>query len=530
MNTQSGKMWTLVSQTDHLDLPRTTVITPPFRVGRREGFGLCIPCRNVSGLHAEILEKEDGLWIYDLNSTNGTFVNGARIGEKTRLEQGDEIKFGSCTYEVECSEVVGGRLAMSTIENVDEAEESFHCRFDRLIESGATPNFQPIIKISGGTARTVGFEVLGRSRLFGLNTPAEMFAAAEEFGMQAELSRVLRLRAFEVADSNLAEDQMLFVNTHPSELETDDLVKNLQEIRESFPARTVVVEVPERVLDAPKPITNLLATIRDLDIKLAIHDFGSENVRLKRLSELAPHIIKFDGALVQGIDKATEKQQRLIAALAKMATEMGIIPMAEFVEYETEHVTLRQLGVQYAQGFYYGRPTDIASVENSGADSFVESESPAIEEPSVEELDAVLKQVEGRPARKIKEFAELEELDIVENEKENESDLNSEFVSRHGTEWLLNLPESHYIVQLMTSSYERAANDFLASQTEEGDYAIYRKTGRNKIWYVVAFGVFEDRDDAKKATELFQAADSLAWVRRVSAVHAEIEEMMKQEA
>ena len=543
MNTKSEKMWTLVSQNDHLDIPRTTVVTPPFRIGRREGFDLCIPCRNVSSLHAEILEKEDGLWVYDLNSTNGTFVNGERITKKARIEQGDRLKIGSCTYEVECSSIGLGRVAMSTIENVVESEESPLDRFDQLIDSGATPNFQPIVDISGHSTSRVGFEVLGRSRLFGLSTPDEMFGFAEELGLQTELSRVLRLRGFQVAENNLAQDQMLFVNTHPDELETDELIKNLKEVRESFPDRPVVVEVPEQVLVDPTTINNLLKVLNDLDIKLAIHDFGAQNVRLSTLNKLRPGIIKFDGALVQGIDQAPEKQ-RLVAAMSKMATELGIIPMAELIECEAEHEMLRQLGVQYAQGFYYGRPSDIESVANSDP-------STEVRKSDLDELNAVIENFESRPARKLKKLAELQELEAEASSDdsddkqvecdddclcsrccsiENKIQPKSDKVKVHGAEWLLNHPEKHFVVQLMTSTYEKTVREFLESQTREGDYAVYRKSGRNKAWYVVTYGAFETRAVAKIVTEQFQTADSITWVRKMSALHAEIKEMMKLEA
>ena len=543
MNTKSEKMWTLVSQNDHLDIPRTTVVTPPFRIGRREGFDLCIPCRNVSSLHAEILEKEDGLWVYDLNSTNGTFVNDERITKKARLEQGDRLKIGSCTYEVECSSIGLGRIAMSTIENVVESEESPLDRFDQLIDSGATPNFQPIVDISGHSTSRVGFEVLGRSRLFGLSTPDEMFGFAEELGLQTELSRVLRLRGFQVAENNLAQDQMLFVNTHPDELETDELIKNLKEVRESFPDRPVVVEVPEQVLVDPTTINNLLNVLNDLDIKLAIHDFGAQNVRLSTLNKLRPGIIKFDGALVQGIDQAPEKQ-RLVAAMSKMATELGIIPMAELIECEAEHEMLRQLGVQYAQGFYYGRPSDIESVANSDP-------STEVRKSDLDELNAVMENFESRPARKLKKLAELQELEAEASSDdsddkqvecdddclcsrccsiENTIEPKSDKVKVHGAEWLLNHPEKHFVVQLMTTTYEKTVREFLESQTREGDYAVYRKSGRNKAWYVVTYGAFETRAVAKIVTEQFQTVDSITWVRKMSALHAEIKEMMKLEA
>ena len=543
MNKKSQRMWTLVAQNDHLDIPRTTVVTPPFRIGRREGVDLCIPCRNVSSLHAEILEREDGLWIYDLNSTNGTFVNGERITKKARIEQGDRLKIGSCTYEVECSSIGVGRAVMSTIENVVESEETPLDRFDRLIDSGATPNFQPIVDISGKSIGRVGFEVLGRSRLFGLSTPDEMFGFAEELGLQTELSRVLRLRGFQVAENTLAQDQMLFVNTHPDELESDELIKNLKEVRKTFPNRPVVVEVPGTVLVDPKTNKNLLKVINELNIKLAIYDFGAQNVRLSTLNDLCPAIIKFDGALIQGIDQAPEKQ-RLVAAMSKMAIELGIIPMAEFVESKAEHETLRRLGVQYAQGFYYGRPTGIESVAKSESERSTEDSR-----SEMEKLDALMESFKSRPARKLKKLAELQELEAVassnkgEQEQceddclcsrccsiENQIETKSEQVRVHGTEWLLNHPGKYFVVQLMTSTYEKTAVEFTESQTHEGDYAIYRKSGRNKAWYVVTYGAFESRAEAKEMAEQFQTVDSITWVRKMSALHAEIKEMMKLEA
>jgi len=163
----SGKMWTLVSQNDSLEIPPTTVITPPFRIGRREGFDLCLPCRNASGLHAEILEKDGVLWIYDLNSTNGTFVNGRRIHARTQIEQGDTLLFGNCTFEVATCGTGSGRSEMATLQNfTPEPVETPEDRFQRLIESGATPNFQPVFDISAETPTRIGFEVLGRSPYF----------------------------------------------------------------------------------------------------------------------------------------------------------------------------------------------------------------------------------------------------------------------------------------------------------------------------------------------------------------------------
>jgi pSer/pThr/pTyr-binding forkhead associated (FHA) protein len=54
-----------------------------------------------SGRHARIEAQRDGIWIVDLGSTNGTFVNGQRIDGRRRLRPGDVVKIGDTELQVE---------------------------------------------------------------------------------------------------------------------------------------------------------------------------------------------------------------------------------------------------------------------------------------------------------------------------------------------------------------------------------------------------------------------------------------------
>jgi len=357
--------WYLVADKPEPGLPARTAITPPFRIGRREGFDLCLGCRNISGLHAELLEEDGQLWLDDLNSTNGSFVNGIRIREKTMLQNGDSVQFGSMKFSV-VSVSSRGQTATCVMDdnNADEVPESTEEKFQRLLREGVVPYFQPIFNITESERQKVGYEVLGRSRLFGLNTPDQMFAAATDFEMESLLSRVLRLRGMEAAESELPKDQLLFVNTHPAEIECDDIQVSMKEIRKKFPSRPIMLELPEQVLYIPETFADMCSTLKDLDVQLVLHDFGAGQIQLAELSELEPDVVKFDCALTQGVDKAGKKRQRLVSAMVKMATELGITPMAEYVETESEHETLKQLGFVLVQGFHYGHPASIESLEN----------------------------------------------------------------------------------------------------------------------------------------------------------------------
>src|SRR5262249_13040956 len=72
------------------------------RVGRREQLEVALKCSSVSRFHAEIRLTERGLQLRDHGSTNGTRLNGARLGaEHWLLRRGDLVQFADASFLVE---------------------------------------------------------------------------------------------------------------------------------------------------------------------------------------------------------------------------------------------------------------------------------------------------------------------------------------------------------------------------------------------------------------------------------------------
>lgn len=67
-------------------------------VGRLANCDIALNDQNASRQHAELARRDDGWWIVDLDSTNGTFVNGSLVKER-RLTAGDRIQVGSSRLE-----------------------------------------------------------------------------------------------------------------------------------------------------------------------------------------------------------------------------------------------------------------------------------------------------------------------------------------------------------------------------------------------------------------------------------------------
>lgn len=77
------------------------ILKSPFLIGKKkEEVDFCLPDSSVSRIHARIMMEENGVYLEDLNSTNGTFKNGLRMQpyEKKKLEPEDEIRFGKMTF------------------------------------------------------------------------------------------------------------------------------------------------------------------------------------------------------------------------------------------------------------------------------------------------------------------------------------------------------------------------------------------------------------------------------------------------
>lgn len=95
------------------EVTRLTVLEPKARkgqqvpvaaeltIGRAEGCTLSLPDDTfASQVHARVFVSEGRVWVEDLGSTNGTYLNGTRVGQPAPLRPGDRIQVGATVVEV----------------------------------------------------------------------------------------------------------------------------------------------------------------------------------------------------------------------------------------------------------------------------------------------------------------------------------------------------------------------------------------------------------------------------------------------
>jgi pSer/pThr/pTyr-binding forkhead associated (FHA) protein len=76
-------------------------------VGRAVGNTICLDDVTVSAHHAQISHSQEGWWVQDLGSSNGTAVNGVQISTRVPLTEGDEIRVGNSRLQLHLAPPVG---------------------------------------------------------------------------------------------------------------------------------------------------------------------------------------------------------------------------------------------------------------------------------------------------------------------------------------------------------------------------------------------------------------------------------------
>ncbi|MBI5921722.1 MAG: EAL domain-containing protein [Betaproteobacteria bacterium] len=218
---------------------------------------------------------------------------------------------------------------------------------------------QPIIEVSSGAV--IAFEVLVRIREGETIIPAgEFVEVAEELGMAKELDReVFRKGLAHYAKVTARHPRAkLFFNLFPHSFDDIEWVRGIPDMLKgaSVPCENIVLEITER--EALPNLTQVRAMIEELRehrIAVALDDFGSGFSSFLYLKFLSIDYVKIEGSFVRQI--AIDARDRVIVEqINAMAHKFGLKTIAEFVEDEITAKTLAEIGVDYAQGYYYGRP------------------------------------------------------------------------------------------------------------------------------------------------------------------------------
>ena len=228
-----------------------------------------------------------------------------------------------------------------------------------IIENKIDTVFQPIVNMN--TLEIIGHEALSRGHEGSeFENPLMLFTFASECGLSFELDRLCRKKAFETV-RKIKTDKKIFVNTltmtiHDPEFRGTYLKELLEDLK--MKPENVIFEVSEKMaIDNYDMFRAALKDYTDIGIVHASDDIGTGHSDLERIMELKPGYMKIDLSFVKGIDQSYIKQE-IVKAMLQLAKNIDSIIIAEGIETHEEMAKLREIGVEYGQGFLFARPED----------------------------------------------------------------------------------------------------------------------------------------------------------------------------
>ena len=107
----------------------------PVMIGRSPEADIVLEDSKVSRLHCGIRKDEEGVWVKDLGSRNGTFVNTVRIESPTLLRAGDHIRVGDTLLTIEQKLMKGNETILHEIEEEMDHGKGYNTILHEIVET-----------------------------------------------------------------------------------------------------------------------------------------------------------------------------------------------------------------------------------------------------------------------------------------------------------------------------------------------------------------------------------------------------------
>lgn len=355
-------------------------------------------------LAGQIDENRFGL-VHDVNLNVENLSRQIEIFAREMDPEGQGVSVGSATVDVEAgvmSEEDTARALVYTINRFcDESAGSFTVRdlsegfsslaaetmerrnlFVEMIRDGAFDvAFQPICDMK--TGRPHHFEALVRFDHENFEvSPFEFITFAEEVGIICDFDLAMCRKVLTWLDSTNGQGYryMTAVNLSGQSLNTPHFVKNLMDLLGEFTEarKHILFEVTESAkLHDLEEANRIIQALRKAGHIVCLDDFGAGAAAFQYLSALDVDVVKIDGAYV--IDAIKNRRHRaLLKAMASMCRELDIKTVAEMIEDEEAAKLVLECGIDYGQGYLYGRPSKlITAFESPRPKSFTREKSAA---------------------------------------------------------------------------------------------------------------------------------------------------------
>ncbi len=216
--------------------------------------------------------------------------------------------------------------------------------------------YQPII--SNNITQTKHYEVVCRlidhnDKLVDAN---KFIRSAKQVGFITQITRIIIDKAFKLFQNN---DYNFSINISMHDLHEDYILGFLNYKCEHYgisPSGVHLELVEDIIISKTNTLDTQILELKEKGYHVIVDDFGTDKSAYNRMFELKAEYIKIDGTFIKELSKDSAYKV-IVKSIVDFAKKSGIKTIAEHVETKEIHAIVKELGIDYSQGYYIGKPS-----------------------------------------------------------------------------------------------------------------------------------------------------------------------------
>ena len=226
---------------------------------------------------------------------------------------------------------------------------------EALADNRITPFFQPIV--NNKTGKIEKYESLVRliEKDGGIVSPFHFLEISKKSRQYGAITKIVVQKAFETFRDT---PYSFSINLSVMDMLDRDISGYIFEQLRAFPEpQRVIFELLESEgVENYSEVFGFIAKVKEFGCSVAIDDFGSGYSNFIHLVQLDVDIIKIDGSLIRNLD-TNHNALLVVETIVSFAKKLNIPTVAEFVHSEAIYEIVKDLDVDYSQGYFLGQPT-----------------------------------------------------------------------------------------------------------------------------------------------------------------------------
>jgi len=234
-------------------------------------------------------------------------------------------------------------------------------------------HYQPIVDLE--TSRITGVEALVRWHHpeRGVIAPSAFIPMAEETGLIIPIgSRILHRACADAAqwieEFGAAAPQSIAVNLSPRQIQDPSVVADVEAalLESKLTPSTLVLEITESfLLEDTESAAMVLAELKALGVRIALDDFGTGYSSLTHLDRFPVDVLKIDKSFVDALESSDVQRSSLVSAIVNLGMMLGLHVTAEGIEDSKQLASLRSMGCELGQGYFFAKPMEASAVRET---------------------------------------------------------------------------------------------------------------------------------------------------------------------